>query len=426
MVPGKNEGQGPTLADRIWVGREVALLWAGQVLSQAGDSVYMIALMWMMLDLTGSKAVTGLAAMSAYLPTLVLGLVAGVVADRYNRRTTMVVADLTRASLVMVIPLMAWAGRLEGGQGALVLGIVTFLVACVSTLFNPARDALIPDIAAEGRLTLANGLIQTSWQLAMFVGPLLAGLLIPVMGITWLFSFDSATFVLSMLFILLLPSTVGRVRPRSGPGSGAWSRAAQGLRHVFTDPRLRGLAWITATYNLLLMGLAFVGTPVYVREVLDGRPETYAWLQAVYAGGMLPGVALAHVLSRRFRAGTLVLVGIILDGLTFTPFFFIRTVPVALLFMGLHSVVIPLILVPRTTLVQALVPRELWGRVFSIVNVCIVGFSALGAAMVGLVAELLPVPWLFLIFGSLSAMVGVVGFADRSFARAGVPEIPVR
>jgi MFS family permease len=404
---------------QYWVGRNVSLLWAGQVLSQAGDSVYMIALMWLMLELTGSKALTGLAAMSAYLPTLLFGLLAGLVADRYNRRITMAIADLVRAGLVMVIPLSAYMGLLEGHRGALVLGLVTFAVACVSTLFNPARDALIPDIVERAKLNLANGLIQTSWQLAMFVGPLMAGLILPFIDLIHLFHFDAATFVASLLFILLLPRSVGRVRRPVDGSATASVQVLTGLRHVWSDRRLRGLVVVTAVYNLFLMGLPFVATPVYVREVLDNRPETFAWLQAVYAGGMLPGILLANWLARRIRLGRLILVGILLDGLTYMPFMFIRTVPTALLFMGVHSVVIPLIMVPRTTLVQRLVPRELWGRVFSIIHVCVIGFSALSSGLVGVVAEVLPVGHIFLVFGGLTSLVGAAGFLDRSLRDAG-------
>jgi MFS family permease len=399
----------------LWVGRNVSLLWSGQVLSQAGDSVYMIALMWLMLELTGSKALTGLAAMSAYLPTLLFGLLAGHVADRHNRRTVMVLADAIRAALVMLVPLAAYVGMLEGGRGALVLGLVTFAVACVSTLFNPARDAMIPDIVEEGKLNLANGLIQTSWQLAMFVGPLMAGLVLPFIDLVYLFHFDAATFVASMVFILLIPRAAGRVRVRAGAGG----QILAGLRWVWRDRRLRGLVVVTAVYNMVLMGLPFVATPVYVREVLDNRPETFAWLQAVYAGGMLPGILIANALARRVRLGRLILAGIVLDGLTYVPFLFVRTVPLALLFMGIHSIVIPIIMVPRTTLVQRLVPREMWGRVFSILGVSVVGFSALSSALVGVVAELMPVGHVFLVFGCLTALVGALGGLDRNLAGAG-------
>lgn len=409
---------GKSLRD-LWVGRNVSLLWAGQVLSQAGDSVYMIALMWLMLELTGSKALTGLAAMAAYLPTLLFGLLAGVVADRYNRRATMVLADAVRAGLVMLVPLAAHLGMLEARRGALVLGVVTFAVACVSTLFNPARDALIPDIVERGKLNLANGLIQTSWQLAMFVGPLMAGLVLPFIDLIHLFHFDAATFVASMAFVLLLPRAVGRVRSVAGGARTAGLQIVRGLRTAWEDRRLRGLVIVTAVYNLFLMGLPFVATPVYVREVLDNRPETFAWLQAVYAGGMLPGILLANWLARRIRLGRLILVGIVLDGLTYTPFLLIRSVPTALVFMGVHSVFIPLIMVPRTTLVQRIVPRELWGRTFSILNVCVIGFSALSSGLVGLVAEKVPVGWIFLIFGLLTSLVGLAGFLNRDLRTAG-------
>jgi hypothetical protein len=101
------------------------------------------------------------------------------------------------------------------------------------------------------------------------------------------------------------------------------------------------------------------------------------------------------------------------------PFLFVRTVPLALLFMGIHSIVIPIIMVPRTTLVQRLVPREMWGRVFSILGVSVVGFSALSSALVGVVAELMPVGHVFLVFGCLTALVGALGGLDRNLAGAG-------
>ncbi len=404
----------------IWAGRDVTVLWIAQVLSQAGDSVYQIALMWLMLDLTGSKALTGLAAMSAYLPTLLFGILAGAVADRVNRRRAMMAADAARACLVAIVPLASWAGILVGGRGALILGCVTFAVACVATIFNPARDALVPDIAPPGKLTVANGLIQTSWQLAMFLGPSLAGLVIPFTGLMYLFRVNAGTYLLSMMFILLLPAAAGRLghdgADAAGPGPSG--RILGGLSYAWQDRRLRGLILVTAAYNFFLMGLPFVATPVYVREILHAEPEAYAWLQAIYAGGMVPGVALAWWLSRRIRPGRLILMGIVLDGLTYTPFFLVRSFPLAILFMGIHSMVIPLILVPRTTLVQGIAPREMWGRVFSMVSVSVVGFSALSAAVVGLVAEALPVPWIFLVFGCLSAVVGAAGFLDRSLRNA--------
>lgn len=399
----------------FWGGRNIFLLWLGQVLSQAGDSVFMIALMWLMLDLTGSKALTGLAAASAYLPTLLFGLLAGVVVDRFNRRRVMMLADGLRAALVAVIPVVAALGWLTGTSGAWFLGCITFCVACVSTLFAPARDALIPELVRSNRLALANGMMQTSWQLALLLGPLLAGLIIPLSGLISLFPLDALTFLISLACIGLLPAWVGRVGNHDADATeSAWANMRDGLRYVWQDPMLRGLAWVTAAYNLVLMGLAFVGTPIFVREVLDNDPQTYAWLQAAYAAGMFPGIWAAQKLSKRIRPGALVLLGIILDGVTYLPFFVISSVKPALIAICIHSSVIPLILVPRTTLVQDRVSPEYRGRVFSILNICIVGFSALSSALVGAVAEWVPAPHLFLIFGLLTTAVGLAGFFERA------------
>ena len=138
--------------------------------------------------------------MTAYLPTLIFGLFSGVLSDRFDRRRLMITSDLTRAVLVLAIPLLWFMDMLS----PLWLVVITFMVASFGTLFNPARDSLVPDIAPAGKLELANSLIQTSWQLAMFLGPALAGLLIPLVGIIHLFEFDSATFVFSMICVLLL------------------------------------------------------------------------------------------------------------------------------------------------------------------------------------------------------------------------------
>ncbi|MFH1435046.1 MAG: MFS transporter [Pseudomonadota bacterium] len=352
---------------KYWVGRDVLLLWVGQVITQAGDSVYQIALIWLMLDMTGSSTMTGLAGMTAYLPSLVFGLFAGVMSDRFDRRRIMMLSDVVRAGLVLAIPLLFFIEKLS----PLWLVVVTFMVASVGTLFNPARDSIIPDIAPKGKLELSNSLVQTSWQLAMFVGPAIAGLLIPLIGIIHLFEFDSATFILSMFCILAISRAAGRHALDGGKGkeegffSSATASVAEGLRYAWNDKRIKHLLIITAVYNIFLMGVPIVATPVFVKEILDGKPETYAWLQAVYAGGMVIGAPLAVFLSKRVSKGSLMLAGIIFDGLTFIPLCFAQTNGMALLLMFIHSIFVPLILVPRATMVQRIVERRMLGRVFS-------------------------------------------------------------
>ncbi|MEE8335360.1 MAG: MFS transporter, partial [Candidatus Neomarinimicrobiota bacterium] len=85
--------------------KNISLLWAAQLTSGIGDAVYQVALMWLVLDLTGSPSITGLVAMSVYLPALIFGLYAGVLSDRYNRQALMILANISQAVTVMLIPL---------------------------------------------------------------------------------------------------------------------------------------------------------------------------------------------------------------------------------------------------------------------------------------------------------------------------------
>ena len=113
--------------------KNFVFLWIGHFISHSGDSIYAIALPWMILEMTGSKTLTGLVSMSAYLPALIFGLYAGVIVDYYNRKRVMIVSDILRALLVAVIPLSI----IYGFVTPLLIGFITFLLASFATFFIP-------------------------------------------------------------------------------------------------------------------------------------------------------------------------------------------------------------------------------------------------------------------------------------------------
>ncbi len=140
--------------------RNFTFMWFGHLISNAGDAVFMIALPWLMLDITGSKSLTALVSMSAYLPAVIFGLTAGVVVDRYNRKWIMIYSDILRALLVAVIPIALIFGFIS----PLLIGVITFSLSTFSTFFYPARDSLIPHITTSEELPAANSAIDRSPQ----------------------------------------------------------------------------------------------------------------------------------------------------------------------------------------------------------------------------------------------------------------------
>ena len=400
-----------------WIGklfgsRALALLWFGQVISQVGDEIFRIALIWLAYDLTGSRALSGVISSAAFLPMLVFGLLAGVVADRWPRKRTLIASDLIRAGLVCLLPILAFADALT----PVTLVVMTLLVTSVSAFFPPSRDAWIPDLVPPAALPRANSLIQTSWQAAILLGPAIAAALLAALSVSGLFWIDAATFVLSALLIwrISVPSPAARTessrrvfdplaRPRPSPLVDLW----EGLRFVWRTRSIRLLIFVTAANNLFLMGPALLGIRLFVEDELGQGAEAFAWAQAALAGGILAGLPLMARYGHRLPLGTVLAIGLILDGLTYIPVALVTSLEWLVGVIFVHSFFIPLITASRTTLVQRLVPPEQRGRVFALVQVCVLGFTSLSLALTGLVTEVISLRTLFVAIGLLSAATAI-------------------
>lgn len=404
---------------RLFINRNLFFLWFGQVVSQAGDSVYEIGLLWLMLEISGSKSATGLVAMSGYLPTLLFGMFGGALADRFNRRHLMLLADAARGMLVLLIPLLYFMNGLNG----LVLGIFTFVLAMFNTIFNPARDATIINLVNREKLLQANSLIQTSWQFALLLGPAVAGLIIPLVGVVHLFNIDALTFFLSFYLIsrIRLPHK-SDLRETTASLTVHFSQSlrdiSEALRYARRDPRIWALLLVTAVDNIFIMGPAIVGAPIFVREILHQGADKYAFTQIAYAIGMLTGTILLNMFGKRFRNSHILLWGIVLDGLTFFPLLWVKTFWGMFLTLAIHSLVIPMIIIPRPTLIQKIVPPEMQGRIFSMISVAVVGFTAVSMALTGIATEYIPINQLYAIIAVLAAACGAVGWLIKDFRNA--------
>lgn len=194
--------------------RDFSLLWFGGVLSVTGDLFLFIALPFFVYERTGSVLATGAMFAAETLPRLLFGSVAGVFVDRWDRKRTMIFADLSRAAVLL--PLLAVAA---GGPLVLVY-VVAFVEATVSMFFLPAKSAIIPNLVAERNLTAANSLDSIGEQVPSLVGPLLGGALLGVVGLSGLVLLDVATYLASALLISLIsaPTAAPDDEPDVTPG----------------------------------------------------------------------------------------------------------------------------------------------------------------------------------------------------------------
>src|SRR5215216_5054705 len=166
-------------------------LWVGQGISFVGDAVSMVALVVLIVQITGSATAVGGALVARLLPTLASPL-AGVLADRLDRRVILVASDLARAVLILG---MVFARDL------VVLYVLAFLMGLARTFFNPTIRAAFPSVVGGGDLTRANALISGTFSTSIMVGPALGGLLVASIGVDAAFLLDAATYVISAAFL---------------------------------------------------------------------------------------------------------------------------------------------------------------------------------------------------------------------------------
>ena len=382
-------------------------MWIAQFFSQFGDSIFQLSFIWLILDLTGSKATTGLAATVSYLPSLVFGVAAGLLVDRWNRRLVMVGADAARAALLGTCAFL----YLQGALSAPILTAIAFGVATASVLFYPARDAMLPELVSKEGLNRANSLVQLSQQGAFFAGPMVAGYLIKRFGVGAAFPTGVLFFIASLVALLLLKGA-GAAHRAGRDTIGMAQDFRTGLEAIASDRTLLFLLALTALDNLFIMGPAIVGTAVMVRDTLHADASAYALVEATYGVAMILGSLTIGRLGARIGYGRLLLIGITFDGVTYIPLLWCRSLPFLVGFSFLHALFIPTITIPRTTLVQQRVSPRMQGRVFALVNVVVLGTTAISSGLAGLCLDRVTAPVLFGWIGLLAALTGILGFAS--------------
>ncbi len=381
----------------------VLILWLAQLVSGMGDAIYQIALMWLVLDLTGSAAVTGLVAMSAYLPAMLLGLFAGVITDRHNRMSIMILSNMSQALTVGIIPIMiAW-----GFTDAILLGMLAFIRSAFSTFFPPAFNAFIPTIVNKEELVQVNSVLTTSNPMAYFLGPALAGVLLGLIHLQYLFIFDAISFLVAIGLLVLVVKPI--FKPRSQMHPHPWKELRSGISYVFHHRSLGFLISLTIANNLFIMGPAIVGTPILVKQALNGSAKEYAFVEAGLALGMLIGSTLVYKIGPSFKNGILLTIGMVLDGLTYSIFYFANSVSTVSFLIVIHGIGIPMITISRTAIVQKYASNHYHGRIFSMVHLAVIGMTALSSAITGMVASIVEIRTVFLLIGFGAGVCGLIG-----------------
>lgn len=372
----------------LWRHADFMRVWLGQTISQIGSQVSFLALpliATVLLDATPFQM--GLLTAASSVPTLLVGLYAGVFVDRHRRRPILIAGDLGRALLLGLVPLAWMAGRLS----VELLYVVALLGGMLSLFFDVAYQAFLPLLVPRDKLTDANAKSALGGTAAQLAGPSLAGWLIQLLSAPLAIAADAVSYLVSALMLARIRAK--EPAPTAGANRrGVRSEAGEGLHVVFRDPRLRALAGgrsLLALFNAMLEAVVVL----YLVRALGVGPALLGFIFSVGSAGFVVGALLPSRLAGRFGIGFAMIGGMMLVGLSDL------LVPLA---GGSRLIVIPLLVVAefgfglgltvfnvnQVSLRQAIIPLRLQGRATATVHVLLAGFVPLGALLGGLAGEL--------------------------------------
>jgi hypothetical protein len=384
--------------------RDFALLWSGQAVSQLGDGVFTVTLALEALRVDPHASGLSYVLAARLVPAALFTLVGGLIADRFPRRIALLASDAAQGAAVTVITILAVSHRIS------LLGLV--LMALVfgvgDALFFPAAMAITPELVPGDQLVGASALNGTSTQLTrVLIGPAVGGVVAGLLGTTWGFGIDAASFAVSTLTLMLMRG--GRARP-GGHTPSPIADLRQGLRFLFSQRWLWATTLGAALGNFVAFSPLGVLVPLLVRNVLQGDGIALGLILAAGGlGGLLASVLLGQRDPPRHRLVALWtgwgLSGIGVLGLGLVPNLWLAG-GVAFVTYGLDAYGSVLF----DPLIQQGVPAELLGRVASVDYVLGFGLSPLGLVAAGAVAEVLGVRTTLIIGGGLTALTTLVPF----------------
>jgi len=407
--------------------RDFRLLWLGEAISTLGDQFTLIALPWLALLLTGDALALGAVMATMAVPRAVLMLIGGAYVDRFSPRRVMLASNGVRFIAVTGLGVIVLAGVAQ--LWMLLAFALAFGIA--DAFFFPAQTAIVPELVSGDQLQKANGIVQSTAQASVLVGPAVAGIAIAVLGtgttvasgtpgqvgVAVALLADGLTFLASMMTLVLITSRPGH---EASAGS-VLQQIGEGVRFVSRAPALRLVIGLSMLANLLIVGPIAVGLPVLAYSRLPDGAAAFGLMTSAFGGGGLLGMAAAMMLPAvpPARFGTVVLGLIALAGVAVAPIGFVHSTLVAVLLSGIIGLFLGYTNLSFMSWVQRRIPRQLMGRVMSLMIFGSLALTPISMAAAGVVVTI-SLEGTFLVSGFGMAAVTLVSLLSGSIRRMGL------
>ena len=359
-------------------------LWFGTLCMSGGQWIQQVTLGWLLYDLTGSSVLLGLLNGLRAVPFLIASPIAGVAADRMDRKKLILVTQYALVITTVAMGLLVASGFLEVWH----LFAFTLMTGVAWAFVDPVRQTLVPALVPREDLMNAVALNSAAFNLTKVIAPSLGGILIVFSGAAGNFFVQSAAYlgVLASIYWMSIPPTPSEARQ-----SSALANLKEGLAYVWSNPSVFALMATALVPRIFAVPYQTL-MPVFQKDVLKVGPEGLGVLLAAPGlGAMLAGLMLATLANRVRRQGVLMLVSLVSLGIVMNLFSWTTSFPMAILALVAVGGCQVFYMATTNTMLQVIVPDHLRGRVMSIYALDR-GLMPVGALMAGVSAHVIGAP----------------------------------
>ena len=369
--------------------RNYRLWFIGQLVSLVGTWMQNIAQGYLLYTLTGSVAYLGYVGFMSGLPSWLLMVYGGLIADRVPRRTLLVITQSVKMMLAFILGGLVFFNRVQPWH----ILVLALLLGVANAFETPARKSLVVDLVKREDMTNAITLSDAMFYMSVIIGPMVGAVVYSLTGPSWCFFLNGVSFIAVIAALLMMQIQSTAVLSQRG---SALTALAEGIRYVRGNRLVQTL--ITSEFLISIIGFGpIVLLPAWAVKILNGDVTTNGLLLSVRGIGAVFGGLLIAALASRGNRGKVWTLGSIIIPLAMVAFALSRNLPISLLCLGLIGFSYVTLETNNSAIVQSSVPDELRGRVIGLFALMYTGGEPLGSLAMGLLADQTSEPFTFFV-----------------------------
>ncbi len=396
--------------------KNTALFLSSQTISLFGSALVQYAIIWYITLTTKSGSMQTIAVLCGFAPMFAVGIFAGVWADRYNRKTIIALAD----SMIAIATLALAVLFMLGYQELWLLFVMLAIRGLGGGIQMPAVVAFIPQITPTEKLTRINGLYGTVQALTTLVAPIVAGALLSLVPLQYIFFIDMGTAAIAVCILLFALKVPAHAKALAKQTISYFADMAKGFRYIRGHKYLL-LYFLFCTFFFFLAAPAAFLTPLQVARTFGADVWRLTAIEVTFSAGMAAGGFLMSAwkgFKNKIHTMTLsaIIFGVCTVALGLVPNFWVY-----LGFMVLCGFGMPLFGTPSTVMLQERVEGDFMGRVFSVQGMITTIMMPMGMVLFGPLADVIRIEWMLIATGALMLVAGGFLYWNKTLLEAGKP-----